>query len=79
MKSILRVYVSNDCSTCERAVEVAQWAEDTFPELDVRVVDVSNSGAKMPPGVSGTSTYVLDGEVIHLGNPAHEWLYNRLS
>ena len=79
MKSILCVYISDDCASCEQAVELAQWVEDSISELDVKVVNVSNPGVEMPPGVSATPSYVLDGKVIHLGNPAREWLFERLS
>jgi hypothetical protein len=68
----LRVYVAVGCAGCVRARElVAQLTRDR-PGAGVELVDLDRlpPGYPVPPGLVGTPTYVLDGRVRWLGNPA---------
>ena len=44
----------------------------------VRVIDLDRAGAPPPEGVVAVPTYVLDGQVVSLGNPYPEELFARL-
>ena len=79
MKRILSIYVTSDCVACDRALEMARLADDAFPLLDVNVVEMSSGLDSRPVEVTAAPTYVLDGQVIHLGNPSQGWLFDRLS
>ena len=63
----LDVYVETGCRFCERAVEIAQEIDEAYPRMSVRILDV----AEAPGGddVFAVPTFVLNGEVISLGNP----------
>ena len=64
---------------CDRAVEMARLAEDAFPALGVNVEDMSSGLHSTPVEVTANPTYVLDGQVIHLGNPSQGGLFGRLT
>jgi len=63
----LDVYVETGCRFCERAVEIAQEVDEAYPRMSVRVLDV----AEAPGGddVFAVPTFILNGDVISLGNP----------
>lgn len=73
----LEVYVSSHCGGCGEAVRLAREAAARFPGVDVRLVDLDDGGT-MPQVVVAVPTYVMDGRVVWLGNPAPEDLYARL-
>ncbi len=73
----LEVYVSSHCGGCGEAVRLAREAAARFPTMDVRLVDLDDGGAA-PDAVVAVPTYVMDGRVVWLGNPAPEELYARL-
>ena len=68
-KRILAVYVLPDCPGCERAYRIAGEVKRRCPQIQVRVIDLSEPTAIQPPNVFSVPTYLLDGRVISLGNP----------
>jgi putative intracellular protease/amidase len=81
----LDVYVAAHCLGSTEARRLAGAAAACFPDLRVRVVDLDRDldgpggGAPPPGGVVAVPTYVLDGRVVALGNPAPEQLFARLA
>ncbi len=73
----LEVYVSSHCHTCGEAQRLAREAASRFPGVDVRLVDLDDGG-EIPEVVVAVPTYVMDGRVAWLGNPAPEELFARL-
>ncbi len=73
----LEVYVSSHCAGCGEAVRLAREAATHFPGMDVRLVDLDDGG-EIPEVVVAVPTYVMDGRVAWLGNPAPEELFARL-
>jgi len=73
----LEVYVARHCWNCAEAMSLAGEAARRFPPVTVRVIDVEMSPP--PEGVAAVPTYVLDGDVISLGNPDAEELFMRLA
>ena len=63
----LDVYVETGCRFCERAMEIAQEIDEAYPRMSVRVIDVTD--APDTADVFAVPTFVLNGEVISLGNP----------
>lgn len=73
----LVVYVSSHCRTCDQAQRLAREAATRFPSVEVRLVDLDD-GEPVPEVVVAVPTYVMDGRVAWLGNPAPEELFARL-
>ncbi len=74
----LEVYVARHCRGCGEAQRLAREAATRFPTVEVRVVDLDD-GTRPPEAVVAVPTYLLDGRVAWLGNPAPEELFARLS
>ena len=71
----LTVYVEQGCTSCHAAWGVAERVRVTYPEVEVRVIDLSDvSSEDVPDGVFAAPTFLLDGEVVSLGTPAWETL-----
>ena len=74
----LEIYVEAGCSTCDRAWELADAMACLYPGISVDVVDISDTGREVPEAVFAVPTYMLDGQVISLGNPSYEELASKL-
>jgi hypothetical protein len=80
IRRILEIYVAPNCFGCETARDVARMVRALgWPDLEVRVLDLSEPGVSPPPAVFAVPTYVLDGRVISLGNPEQDWLLDQLT
>ncbi len=78
-RSVLEIYVGPACLASETARRLAAAVRALpWPGLEVRVVDLGQPGAVRPPAVFAVPTYLLDGQVISLGNPEEAWLLERL-
>ncbi len=67
---LLEIYVQDGCFGCERAFELAERARGAFPEMRVAIVDIGSADGVYQSQVAATPTYILDGEIISLGNPS---------
>jgi hypothetical protein len=74
----LDIYVADGCTTCAESARLAAVATDSHPEIDVRVVNLSEPGAEAPDGVVAVPTFVLNDAVVSLGNPDKDWLLAEL-
>jgi hypothetical protein len=80
IRRILDIYVAPDCFGCETARNLAGVIRALdWPDLEVRLLDLSTPGVIRPATVFAVPTYVLDGRVISLGNPEQEWLLAQLA
>ncbi|MCA1674240.1 MAG: thioredoxin family protein [Actinobacteria bacterium] len=78
-RPILRIYVAPGCVGCRTALNLAEAVRQDRPDHPVEVIDLADQpGDPLPPGVIGTPTYLLDDEVISLGNPDLAELLSRL-
>ena len=64
----LDIYISGQCTNCQEAVLIAEQAR-SIAGLEVTVVNLDVPEKRVPPQVFATPTYVLDGQVVSLGNP----------
>lgn len=64
----LQVFVESGCQQCERALELAREIDGAFTGLAVRIVEISEAGPQRDD-VFAVPTFVLDGQVLSLGNP----------
>ncbi|MBW3633519.1 MAG: hypothetical protein KY456_10895 [Chloroflexi bacterium] len=77
---ILEIYVAPDCFGCETARHLASTVRAlSRPDLEVRLLDLSEPDVIRPSAVFAVPTYMLDGRVISLGNPEQDWLLDQLA
>ena len=74
----LEVYISAHCFGCAEALRLAEAAARQFPGLAVRVIDLEREPNARPNGLVAVPTYLLDGQVVALGNPRQQDLFQRL-
>jgi hypothetical protein len=67
----LDIYVVAYCEPCQQALVIAEAAR-TIPGLEVAVIDLDETPHPLPPNVNAVPTYLLDGRVVSLGNPAQD-------
>ena len=70
----LKIYVTKHCWGCKAAKELAVQTQQTYPGLNVNVIDLNGTDARKPEEVFATPTYLLNGRVVSLGNPKPERL-----
>ena len=75
----LDVFVAADCAASATARRIADDVARAAPALAVRVVDIDAEPTSVPATVVAVPTYVLDGRLIHLGNPSPAWRNDLLS
>ena len=69
MGATLTIYTMTHCPTCGDTRLMAKQIGDRIPDLEVEIVDLEDPAAQVPPQVFSVPTYVLNGDVISLGNP----------
>ena len=72
MKPILKVFVVEQCPTCDEARTIAMQIEQDYPEVMVDVVDIGDTGVVVPETIFATPTFMLNDRVVSLGNPDPE-------
>ncbi len=73
----LTVYIADDCWSCDETRRILADITPQFPHLLINLVDTQQTS--LPENVFAVPTYLLDGEVISLGNPTREALRKRLT
>jgi hypothetical protein len=73
----LQIFVTDDCWSCEESRRIAAETQARFEDVQVVLVDLQS--AERPPSVFAAPTYLLDGQVISLGNPRPEALWEHLA
>lgn len=68
----LEAYVADCCYGCQEARALAHDISTRFPDLAVQIIDLDEPGAERPSAVFAVPTYLLDGELLWLGNPSRE-------
>ena len=67
---LLEIYVQDGCFGCGRSFELAERAREAFPEMRVEIINFGSADGVYRSQVAATPTYILDGEIISLGNPS---------
>lgn len=70
MKSILKIFIRDDCSGCVEAQRIAAWVTQDFPQFKVELIDIDHPQARVPEAVFATPTYMLNSRIVSLGNPS---------
>ena len=74
----LQVFVKTDCDICSRARQLAQQADEQFPNLVVDIVDMNEADLERDD-VFAVPTFVLEGRVLSLGNPQESELHDEVA
>jgi hypothetical protein len=64
----LDIYISADCWSCAESRDLATAVSRQAPNVTVELRDIN--ACSRPTNVFATPTYVLDGQIIFLGNPS---------
>ena len=75
MNLTLRVYVSDDCWSCQETRRIVAEITPQFPEVTVELLEMDGD---RPDDVFAVPTYVLNGRVIFMGNPTRGELSQKL-
>ena len=75
----LEIYVEKGCHACRRSLALAAEVQRRFPEVPVRVVDISSGGGRHRRLITATPTFILNGTTFSLGNPSAAELERAIS
>lgn len=76
----LDIYVLPGCLGYERARQLANDIRMCrLPGVEVSLIDLSDPAIVRPEPVFAVPTYLLNGQVLSLGNPELDWLCHRLT
>ena len=76
----LDIYVSQGCSSCGRARDIAASLDGLYPGVQVKVVETEAAPeGSLPDSVVAVPAYLLDGTLISLGNPNPATLHEQLA
>ncbi len=68
----LSLYISSECFSCQESILMMADVERSFPQLRTEIVNLDDAQAEKPDSVFAVPTYVLDGQILSLGNPHRE-------
>lgn len=74
----LDIVVAPGCHGCDEARAIARGMRARFPDVAVSLVELDGRRSA-PENVVATPTYLLDGRVVSLGNPAPEQLAREIA
>ena len=74
----LQVFVSQHCESCSRSVDIAEAVAARYPGLSVEVVDLDKPLSDRPQQVFAVPTFILDGQLLCVGNQDVEWMVQRI-
>ncbi|MGI8405435.1 MAG: hypothetical protein ACR2OE_11840 [Thermomicrobiales bacterium] len=76
----LDIYVLPGCFGYDRARQLANDVlRCRLPGVEVSLIDLSNPATVRPEPVFAVPTYLLNGQVLSLGNPELDWLCHQLT
>ncbi len=78
-QKLLQIFVLPFCIGCDVAVNMASRIRDQhMAGVQVQLIDLSQPGVIKPESVFAVPTYLLNGDVVSLGNPEEPWLLERI-
>ena len=75
---LVQIVVASGCEGCWEARRLAREAQRRFPTVTIDVIDLDIEPERQPENVFAVPTFLLDGRVISLGNPADEVFYTQI-
>lgn len=74
----LRIYIRRHCWSCEEAIRLADEVRRRFAGINLELIDLDAEGSRNIDNVFAVPTYVLEGRIFSLGNPAPDELFARI-
>jgi hypothetical protein len=74
----LDIYIEENCLGCDYTRGLASEVQEAFPELEVRIFDLTRPNIIKPDCVFAVPTYLLDGSRLWVGNPGIGEITKRL-
>ncbi len=74
----LSLYVTSDCFSCKESVSIISEVAMRFPGLITEVVYLDEAGASKPDQVFAVPTYLMDGNILFMGNPYLETMVSSI-
>lgn len=74
----LQIVIEENCLFCPEAIALGKEVRNRFPDLEVEVLDLAKEGTPRPEAVFAVPTFLLEGQVIFLGNPSAQRLFERI-
>jgi hypothetical protein len=72
----LEVFVEADCWSCVESRRIVEEIAPQFPQVAIELIDLSTQSR--PIDVFAVPTYMLNGEIISLGNPYPKELQQKI-
>ena len=73
MKPRLRIFISENCSGCNEALDIAADIKKSHSDsIDIEIIDITDSQAVVPEAVFAIPTFMLNNQIVSLGNPGPE-------
>jgi predicted thioredoxin/glutaredoxin len=79
METRLEIFIEHSCDNCQEAISIADRLRRQAPAVQVNLIDLDQEPYRRPYAVFAVPTYVLDGEILSLGNPRYEDLLATLN
>ncbi len=71
MKSDLKVFIIENCPSCNEALNIAARVEQDYSDfINIEVIDITDAQAVVPEAVFATPTFMLNDQIVSLGNPS---------
>lgn len=74
----LQLYLSQHCTPCSHSLTLGEAVAAHFDDITVEVVYLDDPSTIKPALVFAVPTFLLDGQLLCLGNQEEEWLTRRL-
>lgn len=68
MGAHLEIYIERSCRNCQAAMNIAERLRGRMPAVRLSLIDLDREPQRRPKQVFAVPTYVLDGEILSLGN-----------
>ncbi|MEZ4522506.1 MAG: thioredoxin family protein [Thermomicrobiales bacterium] len=65
----LMIYTMTHCLTCAETSQTVAQIRQRMPDLEIQIVDLERPDTEIPSKVFSAPTYMVNGDVISLGNP----------
>jgi len=75
----LTIYIKDNSFPCAEAIDLASRIKSRLPQVELEIVNIDRSCDDNSIIVNEEPVFVLDHEVLHIGNPDEEALVEALS
>lgn len=77
--SELTIYIKDNSLQCSEAIDLASRIKSRLPQIELEVINIDRSCDENDIIVNEEPVFVLDNEILHIGNPDEDALVKALS